>query len=103
MAIGIFASGLTIGIKWEEGKQAVAEKQLVAAVDAANKASAEAIASIKPKYTTIKNEVQREIQTHHEYTDCRLTPNGLRHANEALTGAKPSSEGELPSTVPTGK
>lgn len=85
ISVGIFTSGLTIGIKWEEGKQAVAEKQLVAAVDAANKASAEAIANIKVTNKTIQNEVERRIEMNTIYKECKVDPETKALVDAALT------------------
>lgn len=97
IAATLFASGLTLGIKWEEGRQAVENQHVAEAVDAANAASAEAIAKLKPTYTTIKGETRREIETHTVYADCKLTPGGLQLANQALGGgAKPTGDLKLP-------
>lgn len=95
--LGLFSSGIATGIKWEEGRQAVENNHIAEAVDAANGASAEAIAKLKPVYTTIKGETRREVETHTVYTDCKLTPGGLQLANQALLGGtKPAGEGKLP-------
>lgn len=85
-AIGVFVSGLTIGIKWEEGRQAVENNHIAEAVDAANSASAEAIAKIKVTNKTIQNEVRHEVETNTVYRDCKLTDGGLQLANKALAG-----------------
>lgn len=69
--------------------------------EAAQAGAAQAIAANRPRNTTIVNEVQREIQNHTVYAECRNTPAGLLGINEALTGkrAEPAGGGKLPGTV----
>ncbi len=69
--------------------------------EAAQQGAATAIAANRPRNTTIVNEVQREIQNHTVYAECRNTPAGVLGINEALTGkrAEPASGGKLPGTV----
>lgn len=94
---GTFAGGISLGKKWEEGRNAIERNYVAEAVDAANAAAAQAIAQIKPKYTTIQNEVQREIRTETVYADCRHSPDGLRLVNQALNGgAEPAGGRKLP-------
>lgn len=96
-ALALFGSGISIGIKWSDGRQAVENQHIAEAVDAANTASAQAIAGLKPKYTTIQNEVQREIRTNTVYSDCVIPASGLRLANQALNGgALPIGDSKLP-------
>lgn len=96
--IGAFSSGVSVGKRWEEGRQAVENNHVAEAVDAALSASAEAIAKLKVKNTTITNEVQHEIRTNTIYSDCKLTDRGLQLANQALdpSGAFSVGEGKLP-------
>ncbi len=71
--------------------------------DAGQKGAAEAIAKLKPRNVTIRQEIAREIETHHVYSDCRIPPHGVRLANEAITGrAEPAGGGELPRAEPDG-
>lgn len=94
--IGVFGTGVATGKKWEEGRNAIEQNHIVEAVDAANAASATAIAGIKVTNQTINNKVRHEVETNTVYSDCKLTPNGLLLANSALSGTKPPSGGELP-------
>lgn len=103
VAVTLFGGGLTLGIKWEEGRQAVENQHIAEAVDAANAASAEAIAKIKVTNKTIQNQLEKQIETHTVYTDCRLDPIGLQLANQALAGAKPAGGVKLPEANPAGK
>ena len=97
MAIGLFFSGVSVGKKWEEGRHAIEREHIAEAVDAATSAAAEAIAQIKPKYTTIQNEVQREIRTNTVFADCKLPADSLRLVNQALNaGAIAPDRGKLP-------
>lgn len=101
LLIGSFFSGVSVGKKWEEGRQAIENNHVAEAVDAANTAAAQAIAQIKPKYTTIQNEVQREIRTNTVFADCKLPPDSLRLVNQALNaGAVPAGSSELPTANP---
>lgn len=90
------------GMDYGESRQIAHEKKLddyvAAATDAAQQAAAQAIAKIRPVNTTIRQETQHEVQTKTVYRDCRLTPDGLRLANQALTGsaAEPAGGGKLP-------
>jgi len=105
--VAYFAAGLAgfrLGIDHQKAQEVDKTELVSEAVDAANAASAAVLASLRPKYTTIQNEVQREVQTHTIYTDCKLSPDGLLLANQALTGGtKPSGGGELPKADPAGK
>ena len=68
-----------------------------ATFDAAQAGAAAAIAAIKPVNTTIVQKVQREIQTNTVYRDCRLPADGVRLANESLTGrTEPAGAGVVP-------
>lgn len=69
--------------------------------DAAQQGAATAIAANRPRNTTIVNEVQREIQNHTVYAECRNTPAGVLGINEALTGkrAEPAGGGKLSGAV----
>lgn len=100
---GTFAGGISVGKKWEEGRNAIESNHIAEAVDAALGASAEAIAKIKISNKTIQSEVRREVETNTVYADCKLTPNGMQLANQALAGAKPANSGKLPDTDPPDK
>lgn len=86
-----------LGVDHEVASQAREDQHIAEAVDAATTVAAQAIASIKPKYTTIQNEVQREIQTNTVFTDCKLPADSLRLVNQALS---PSSAAAGTSKLP---
>lgn len=75
---------------WRHGAEQNAQAREDAArektLQAAQEGAAAAIAALKPVNTTIVQKVQREIQTNTVYRDCRLPADGLRLANEAITG-----------------
>lgn len=97
LLIGSFLGGVSTGKKWEEGRHAIERNHISEAVDAANSAAAEAIANIKPKYTTIQSEVQREIRTNTVFADCKLPADSLRLVNQAINaGAIAPDSGKLP-------
>ena len=101
---GAFGSGVSVGNKWAEGRQAIENNHIAEAVDAANTASAQAIAGIKVTNKTIQNQLEKQIETHTVYTDCRLDPVGLQLANQALEGrTKRSGDSKLPEADPAGK
>lgn len=99
LCAGSFKLGMDHQVATEEDK-----RELVAeAADAAGNAAAAAIAALSPKYTTIHNKLEREIETHTVYRDCKLSPDGLLLANQALSGGKSSDKGELPKVDPVAK
>jgi uncharacterized protein HemX len=99
--LGAGAGGFKLGSDHEIAAQSRELNHIAEAVDAANSAAAQAIATLKPKFTTIQNEVQREVITKTIYSDCRHSPDGLRLANQALNGGTvPAGGGELPQTNP---
>lgn len=79
------AGGFKLGSDHEVAAQAREQNHIAEAVDAATTVSAQAIAALKVKSTTITNEVQREIKTNVVYSDCKLTPGGVQLANQALS------------------
>jgi uncharacterized protein HemX len=92
------AGGFKLGADHQLAAQAREQNHIAEAVDAANAAAAQAIAQIKPKYTTIQNEVQREIRTNTVFADCKLPADSLRLVNQALNGgAEAPGGGKLPS------
>lgn len=98
---GISFESFRLGVEHEKASQIDKQELVSEAVDAANTASAAAIAAIKPKYTTIQNEVQREVHTNTIYNDCHNTADGVRLLNQALSGGAVSgSGGELPKADP---
>ena len=96
---GAYLAGEQAGQDAERARH-VDQQQLVAqAGEAAASAAARAIASIKVRHTTIRQEAEREIQTRVEYRDCRHGPEQLQRIDAALTGAagpQPAGGGQLP-------
>jgi len=89
--------GFKLGVDHEVASQARENQHIAEAVDAANAASAEAIAKIKPKYTTIQGKLEKVIETNNIYRDCKLDAVGMQLANQALSGrASPASDSKLP-------
>ena len=72
--------------------EAAREERLVQQAGAASaRAAAEAIASIQVRQTTIRQEVEREIQVRTEYRDCRHSAEQLQRINAALDPGAPAS------------
>lgn len=91
--------GMGLGEDREFAKRAREDAIVTQVREAAQSAAAQEIAKIKPRNVTIKQELQREVQNHHFYRDCRHSADGLRVINEALTGRpQPASDGKLPGT-----
>jgi hypothetical protein len=85
------------GVSRTIAQQKKSEDLVREAGEAAQLAAAAEIAKIKPRNVTIQQEVRREIETNTVYRDCRVPADGVRLANEALTGrAQPAGGGKLP-------
>ncbi|GKS97320.1 hypothetical protein [Acidovorax sp. SUPP2825] len=98
-----FASGTWYGTGLGEDREFAKRSREDAIVtqvrDAAQLAAAGEIAKIKPRNITIRQELDREIQTRVEYRDCRHGADGLRLINEALTSrAEPARGSQLSGT-----
>lgn len=94
------AGGFKLGADHEVAAQAREDKHVAAAVEAANTASAKAIAGIKVKNTTIRQELEREIRTNTIYAECKHSPGGLQRVNEALGRPEPAGDRKLPGSQP---
>lgn len=95
--VGAFFYGQHVGGQGAEAQAAREERIASVAREAGQQGAAEAIAKLKPRNVTIRQELEREIHTNTVYTDCRVPADGVRLANEALTGRpQPSGGGELP-------
>lgn len=100
----VIAWGASMWWAREDGKAAATDHCLAEQVRDANvaaiagDATASAIAQLRPRITTIKQEVEREIRTNTVYADCRHSPGQLQRINEALTGAasEPAGRGLVP-------
>lgn len=113
VGLAVFAGALG-GAYWQgrqDGKAtceaAAAREERVAqlASDAAASAAAGAIARISVRQVTIRQEVEREIQTRTEYRDCRHSAEQLQRINAALTGSAASAPGggQLPAADAPGR
>lgn len=102
---GSFFYGQGVGVDGERAKQAEIAQAIQETREAAQKGAAEAIAKLRPIHTTIRQETEREIKTNVIYRDCKLPPDGVRLANEALVGKQPepAGGGKLPSPDATRK
>lgn len=95
--IGAFFYGQHKGVQSAEAAAAREERIARTAFEAGQQGAAAAIAALKPRNVTIRQEIEREIQTNTVYRDCRVPADGVRLANDALTGrAEPAGGGQLP-------
>lgn len=103
--VGTYSYGVSVGRDREVATQARIDQANQATREAAQQGAAEAISKIKITNTTIRGEVQREVQTNTIYRDCKLPADGLRIANDALQGqrTKPAGSGQLPAPVTDGR
>lgn len=93
-AIAVAAAGVSgyqFGVAHCQGQEALTREVAAEAVDAVSATIASSLAAQRPKYTTIKNEVEREIRTNTVYADCKIPPVGMRLINQALDPAMASS------------
>ena len=98
------AGGFTLGVDHQKAAEIDKREVVAEAVEAANATAAQAIARLKPTYTTIQAKVQHEIETNTVYRDCKLSADGLQLANQALNGgATAPGGGKLPQADPAGK
>jgi hypothetical protein len=94
---GTHIKAYQMGADHEVATQAREDKHVAKAVEAATAVSAQAISKIRPKYSTINAEVQREIRTNTIFSECTLPANSLRNVNKALTnGPETTDGGKLP-------
>jgi hypothetical protein len=100
---GAGAGGFKLGDDHRTAAQAREDKHITEAVEAANNAAAQAIATLKPVYTTIQGKVIHETSTNTVYTDCHQSANGMRLVQQALNGGIPSDSGKLPKADTVGK
>lgn len=94
MALGSGLVGYRQGIASERASQIDQRELLAAVADEAANTAAKAIAQLKPKYTTISNQLEKQIETHTVFRDCRIDPVSLQLANQALTGGGAVAPGD---------
>jgi uncharacterized protein HemX len=98
---GAYWQGRQDGRDAAEALAAREQRLVAAAADHAASAAADAIARIKVRHTTIRQEAEREIQTRVEYRDCRHSADQLQRLNAAIAGADGPGAvggGELPAS-----
>lgn len=85
----------------EAAAQGREDKAAAVAADAAASAIAAAIPKITVRHQTVRQELEREIQTREVYRnpDCNTGPDSLRRFNSAIPGA--SAAAPDPGSVPT--
>lgn len=83
---GAFLYGQHVGAEHELATQARLDQNTRETREAAQQGAANAIAALKPVNKTIVQRTQREITENVVYRDCRVPIDGLRLANEAITG-----------------
>jgi len=85
------AGGFKLGVDHEFASQAREDAHIAQAVDAATAVAAKAIGELRPKYTTIQGKLEKQIETHTVFRDCRLDPISLQLANQALNAGNPAT------------
>ena len=91
-----FGGGYAKGRIDAESNQVRDELLIQQAAQAAQSATAELIANIKIKNTTIKQEIQREILEKPVYRDCRHDAVGVQLINRSLNGTDSADGVKLP-------
>ncbi len=102
---GSFQYGVSVGVDRETATQSRIDKANAETMEAAQAGAAKAISEINVVHQTIRGQVHREIQTNTVYRDCIVPADGVRIANDALSGKRTISlgGGELPNTDTTGR
>lgn len=90
---GAYQHGRTTGEDKCNAAEAARAQAVQETREAAQQGAADAIAKLKPRNVTIRQETEREIRTNTVYADCKLPAAGLRLANEAITGRRPEPAG----------
>lgn len=91
-----FGGGYAKGRSDANSNCAEARATILEAAQEAQKAAALEIAKIEITHRTIKQKVEREIQTVPVYVDCKHSPSGLRLVNQALANGQPVDGRKLP-------
>ena len=96
--------GTGVGEDNEFAKRAREDSIVRDAREAGQQGAAAAIAAMKPRNVTIRQEVEREIETRTVYRDCVHPDRVFDNVNEALTGrAQPARAGVVPGAVAADK
>jgi hypothetical protein len=91
VAGGAYWQGRQDGRAGCEAEEARAERLVQQAGQASATAAAEAIARMQVRHTTIRQEVEREIEVRTVYRDCRHSAEQLQRINAALGPASAGS------------
>lgn len=102
---GAYVKGEAVGRAAQVAEQSAVNDAVKDTREAALQGAAEAISKIKITNTTVRGEVQREVQTNTIYRDCKLPADGLRIANDAIAGQRtqPAGGGKLSTTPAAGQ
>jgi len=94
-----YGVGRLDGSRLERASQDRVQLAVETAAKDARESTAKAIAAIRVRNTTIQQTLEKEVRNEPVYLspDCRVTPNGMRALNQALTGSEPSP-GSLPAS-----
>jgi hypothetical protein len=105
---GAYWAGDQAGADRAQAKQQSTEAAIAAAARTAgeetDKRITAALSKLRPVYTTIRQETEREIQTRTVYADCRHSPEQLQRLRATLAGgaSEPSTAGvRVPASAPT--
>jgi hypothetical protein len=97
VSVAAFFYGQHVGEQGAEAQKAREERIAKVAYDAGQDGAAAAIAKLKPRNVTIRQELAREIQTNTIYRDCRVPAGGVQLVNDAIAGqAESAGGGQLP-------
>lgn len=91
---GSLLYGIHMGRDLEVAANSKAFNAAQMAIDASNRAAADAIAKIKVNHVNVTQPIQREIQEKTVYRECRHSPEQLQRINSAITGTGPVPPGE---------
>lgn len=89
IVLALVAGSFWAGTRWEAGSQAIAEAAVEETRKAAMQGAAEAIAGIKVKNVTIRQEATTKVIERTEYRECQHQPDMMLQVNQALTGVAP--------------
>ena len=97
-----YIAGRWDGGRIKAGERAIAEVAAEKAAKASREEAGKAIARISVRHQTIHNALEREVIREPIYTstDCRLTPDGMRLVNQAITGQELSAS-SVPASGPS--
>jgi len=93
--------GFRLGVDHEKAAQLDKQALVAEAVDAANAASAEAIAKLAPKHSTIRQVLEREVRENVVYRECKSSQAAVDAFNSGIDGVL-NSDGKAASSNPAG-